>query len=116
MPEAYSREFRRDVLRECDAGRGTLEVAEEFGVSESWVRRCKQQRRETGQVEARRTRDRTPTWRAWADWLKELVAAEPGLYVREIRERLQADKNITVAESTITAALKGLGITRKKRR
>ena len=60
MPEAYSREFRRDVLRECDAGRGTREVAEEFGVSASWGRPCKQQRAETGQIEAKRTLERTP--------------------------------------------------------
>ena len=44
--EAYSKEFRRDVLRACDAGGGTREVALKFDVSESWVRRIKQERRE----------------------------------------------------------------------
>ena len=33
--EAYSKEFRRDVLAAVDAGRGTGEVATLFGVSES---------------------------------------------------------------------------------
>jgi len=33
--EAYSKEFRRDVQRACDAGGGTREVALRFDVSES---------------------------------------------------------------------------------
>jgi uracil-DNA glycosylase len=33
--DAYSKEFRRDVLAACDAGGGTREVALRFGVSES---------------------------------------------------------------------------------
>ena len=48
--EAYSKEFRRDVLRACDAGGGTREVALKFDVSESWVRRIKQERREQGKA------------------------------------------------------------------
>ena len=46
--KAYSMEFRRDVLTACDAGGATREVAVRFCVSESWVRRIKQDRRETG--------------------------------------------------------------------
>ena len=48
--EAYSKEFRRDVLAACDAGEGTRAVALRFGVSESWVRRIKQERREQGKI------------------------------------------------------------------
>ena len=48
--QAYSKEFRRDVLAACDAGGGTREVATRFDVSESWVRRIKQDRRESGKV------------------------------------------------------------------
>ena len=48
--EAYSKEFRRDVLAACDAGEGTRSVALRFDVSESWVRRIKQERREQGKV------------------------------------------------------------------
>ena len=46
--EAYSKEFRREILAACDAGEGTLSVALRFEVSESWVRRVKQERREQG--------------------------------------------------------------------
>ncbi len=46
----YSREFLANVFAMCDAGEGTKAVALHFKVSESWVRRIKQQRRETGQI------------------------------------------------------------------
>ena len=60
----YSKERRAEVLRECDAGKGTREVAASFGVSESWVRRVKQERRELGKVAPKLTRDRKPSWGA----------------------------------------------------
>ena len=44
----YSKEFRGEVLSACDAGGGTRVVATHFHVSESWVRRIKQERRELG--------------------------------------------------------------------
>ena len=42
----YSIEFRCGVLAACDRGRCPREVATYFNVSESWVRRVKQERRE----------------------------------------------------------------------
>ena len=65
--EAYSKEFRRDVLRACDAGDGTRAVALQFNVSESWVRRVKQQRREQGRTAPLTTRKRIPSWQAVAE-------------------------------------------------
>ena len=59
--EAYSKEFRREVLRACDSGMGTRDVALKFGVSESWVRRIKQERRELGKTAPSTTRRREPT-------------------------------------------------------
>lgn len=50
----YSKKFRRAVLSACDANEGTQAVALRFRVSQSWVRRIKQQRRESGQIEAKR--------------------------------------------------------------
>jgi transposase len=46
--KAYSLDFRKRVLAMCDRGRSTREVARAFDVSESWVRRIKQFRREQG--------------------------------------------------------------------
>ena len=51
--DPYSSEFRGEVLAACDANEGTRDIAVRFQVSESWVRRIMQQRRETGQVAAK---------------------------------------------------------------
>ena len=64
--EAYSKEFRRDVLAACDAGEGTRLVALRFDVSESWVRRIKQERREQGKVAPLSTRRRRKIWEPYA--------------------------------------------------
>lgn len=114
--QAYSKEFRRDVLAACDAGGGTKEVALRFGVAESWVRRIKQQRRETGQIAAKTTRSRRPKWAAWAEWLKAAVAATPDAYLRELKVRLKQERGIDARENLIGAACHALKLTRKKRR
>src|SRR5262245_64875161 len=72
----YSKEFRAEVLAACDANEETRAVALRFKVSESWVRRIKQRRRETGQVAPKTTRNRQPKWRAWADWLLAKLRSE----------------------------------------
>ena len=46
--KAYSMDLRKRVLAMCDVGRTTCEVAGVFDVSEPWVRRLKQWRREEG--------------------------------------------------------------------
>jgi transposase len=114
--QAYSKEFRRDVLAACDAGGGTKEVSLQFEVSESWVRRIKQQRRETGQIAPKTTRKRRPSWETWADWLRAEVAATPDAYLRELKVRLKQARGIDVRESLIGAACYALELTRKKRR
>ena len=57
---AYSKELRREVLAACDARLGTRVVALRFNVSESWVRRVKQERREQGKLGPCTKRRRTP--------------------------------------------------------
>lgn len=114
--EPYSKEFRRDVLAACDAGGGTREVATQFRVAESWVRRIKQQRRETGQVAPKTKRNRRPTWEAWADWLREAVTATPDAYLRELQARLKQERGIDASENLIGFACRALKLTRKKKR
>ena len=114
--ESYSKEFRGEVLAACDADEGTAAVALRFGVSESWVRRIKQQRRETGQIAAKTTRQREPTWRAWSDWLLAKIAARPDIYLRELQTELQAERGVTVCLMTICNACQALEQSRKKRR
>src|SRR5215471_18602596 len=50
----YSQDLRDKVVRACDAGERTRQqVADDFGVSASWVRRLLQRRRETGSFAAK---------------------------------------------------------------
>jgi transposase len=117
--EAYSKEFRRDVLRACDAlpeGTGTMEVARRFGVSEAWVRKIKQERRETCRVAPKATRRRTPKWRAWAEWLVAKIDASPDIYLRELRDALKSELGETASLGTLCAACAALDRPRKKRR
>lgn len=113
--EAYTKEFRRQVLAACDANEGTQAVALRFGVSESWVRRINQQRRETGQISARTTRNRTPKWQTWSDWLLAKIDARPDIYLRELQAALKAERGETVCLQTICNACAALERTRKKR-
>ncbi len=50
---AYSMEYRRAVAKAYDECGSSIEVADQFGCSESWVRRLIQRRRETGSLEPR---------------------------------------------------------------
>ncbi len=74
-----SAEFRRQVLAACDAGGGTRAVALRFQVSESWVRRIKQERRELGKTAPCQTRNRVPKWQAQADRITELIVEKHDL-------------------------------------
>ena len=112
----YDVEFRGEVLAACDAGKGTHSVALQFDVSESWVRRIKQQRRETGQVAPKQAAPRQPAWHAWKDWLLAKLAAEPDIYLRELQADLKAERDIEVCLTTICNACRELEQSRKKRR
>lgn len=113
---AYSKEFRGEVLSACDAGEGTQSVALRFDVSEAWVRRIKQQRRETGQVAAKTTRHRKPIWQNWADWLLAKIDERPDIYLRELQAALLSEREEKVCLQTICNACSALERSRKKRR
>jgi transposase len=114
--EAYSKEFRRDVLRACDAGGGTREVALKFDVSESWVRRIKQERREQGKTAPKTTRSRHKAWEPHADWILAQLDRQPDMYLRELQAAALAERNWQVSDVTLSRACRALRRTRKKRR
>jgi len=107
----YSKEFRGEVLAACDRGRSTREVATYFNVSESWVRRVKQERRELNKVAPCLTRRRTPLWAPLADRMRELIRRTPDLTLRELKAELQTELSV----QTLCTALKRLRLTVKKK-
>lgn len=109
--QPYSKEMRRDVLAACDAGEGTRAVALRFNCSESWVRRVKQERRELGKVAPATTRRRVPKWVRYREQIEALIAAQPDMTLRELKEALGTD----LSRSTLCVALRRLKLTLKKK-
>ena len=114
--EPYSLEFRGEVLAACDANEGTRDIAVRFRVSESWVRRIIQQRRETGQIAPKTAAPRQPKWHAWADWLMGKISARSDIYLRELQDELKQERGENVCLTTICNACRSLQQSRKKRR
>jgi transposase len=114
--EAYSKEFRRDVLAACDAGGGTRAVALKFDVSESWVRRIKQERREQGKLAPQTTRTRRKVWEPYADWILAQLDRRPDVYLRELQAAALEELGWQVSDVTLSRACRALRRTRKKRR
>lgn len=109
--KAYSKEMRRDVLDACDAGEGTRAVAFRFIVSESWVRRVKQQHRELGKTAPCTTRRRVPRWHAYREQIQKLIAERPDMTLQELKEALDT----SLSRSTLCVALQKLRLTLKKK-
>ena len=114
--KSYTAEFRGEVLAACDANEGTRDIAVRFAVSESWVRRIKQHRRETGQIAPKKAAPRQPKWRRWADWLVTKVTARPDIYLRELKADLKEELSEEACLMTICTACRELDQSRKKRR
>lgn len=108
---SYSMDLRQRVLSMSDAGHGSRQVACVLSVSESWVRRVKQRRREFGEL-GPRPRGGATVIKVDRQCLAELVEAQPDATLAELRERLGVD----CALSTICEALKQLRLTFKKSR
>lgn len=108
---AYSKEFRGEVLAACDAGGKTRAVALRFGVSESWVRRIKQERREQGKTAPLLTRRRPTKWAAEADNIRAAISRTPDLTLDELKVQL----GTSLGRSTLCRALQSLRLTLKKK-
>jgi transposase len=110
--KAYSMDLRRRVLADCDDGMPTSAVATKYKVSTAWVRRLKQRRRETGEVEPRQGRPGpAPMLAPHHDRLRDLVARQPDLSAEEYRDRL----GLACCALTVWRALRRLGLTFKKK-
>jgi transposase len=109
---AYSLDLRSRVLADCDRGLSTRTVATKYRVSESWVRRLKQRRRQTGAVApCQPAAGPKPSWLAYADRLREAIRPTPDATLEELRDRLE----LGVALSTLRRAVAALGLSVKKK-
>ena len=107
-------DLRDRVVAACDDGELLREeIAEEFGVSVSWIRRLLQGRRETGDYAPKTTkRGRKPIFSAEAlQRLDQLVEAQSDATLEELRDR----SGLSCSLMTVSNMLKRLGYRRKKR-
>jgi transposase len=111
---AYSMEFRLAVATAYEACGSSIEVAEEYHCSESWVRRLVQRERETGSLEPRPPKrpDTSKLDEADLDRLRTLITQKPDMTLGELAAAL----GNKVSEPTILRARRKLGFTRKKSR
>ena len=108
---AYSLDLRKRVLADCDRGDATLVVAKRYQVSAAWVRRLRQRRRESGEIEPRKSgQPRGRRLAAYGEQLKALNAKRPDATLAELREALGASISIW----TIWRALRDLKLSLKK--
>jgi transposase len=108
----YSIDLRERVLKDCVAGLGTKAVAQKYSVSQSWVRRLKQRNRRDGRIEPKSSRNhRVPQLDAYADRIRDLIAATPDMTLAELKKTL----GVTVALTNLWAAVAKLGLTVRKK-
>ena len=109
---AYSMEFRRAVAKAYDECGSSIEVAEQFGCSESWVRRLIQRRRETNSLEPRPAKlpDNSKLKEKELQQLQEMIARKPDMTLGELAKELAAGVSIP----TIWRATRKLGLVLKK--
>ncbi len=107
-------EFRRAVAVAHEASGSSLEVAREFGCSESWVRRLMQRERETGSLAPRPIKlpDNNKLDDEDLATIARLIDERPDIQLGELAEALS--KKVSVP--TLSRATRKLGYSRKKRR
>jgi transposase len=110
---AYSMDFRIAVARAYDESGSSIEVGEQFGCSESWVRRLIQHRRERGTLEPRSSA-RHDDQRTYDDaderTIRELIKSKPDATLAEVAESLGKPAHVC----TVSRTLSRLNLPRKK--
>ncbi len=109
---AFSMEFRVAVAKAYDECGSSIEVAEQFGCSASWVRRLIQRRRLTDSLEPLppRTPDTGKLDESDLEQLRVLIQNTPDMTLAE----LAAAMTTKVSVPTVWRATNKLGLTLKK--
>ena len=110
---AYSMDYRVAAARAYDECGSSIEVAEQFGCSQSWVRRLVQRRRERGTLEpgsSARRDDQRAYDEADEAKIRELIRARPDATLAEVAEALAKP----ASPAAVSRTLKRLDLPRKK--
>lgn len=117
MTRPYSIDLRERVLACVESGEPTRSVADQFGVSPSFVSKLHTRYRRTRSLapDPQGGDRRSGSIEAHADWLLEQVAAVPDMTLAELCEGLQ-QRGLQTVPSTVWRFLDRRGLTYKKRR
>lgn len=115
MARPYSEDLRERIVWAVNEGKSRNAVAKQFGVSISFVVKLMQRWDRQGTVKAERFGGwRRPLLAGHADRIRELVAANRDITLKELCAELAAE-GVATKRSTLADFLKRLGLNRKKR-
>lgn len=113
--KAYPAELRTRIVATVDRGMAHTEVARVFAVSERTIRRYLAQPRHTHDLTPRHSPGRPPTIGPdQAAALSAQVAAQPDATLADHCAIWAREHSVTVSVATMSRAIRGLAITRKK--
>lgn len=116
MPRAYSLDLRERLLRALDAGLDAAEVERTLGVSLATQRRWRRRAADgTGLAPGRSPGRGRLIPAAEEEGLRAQVAAAPDATLAQHCAAWEAAGKAAVSESTMSRALRRVGVTRKKR-
>lgn len=114
---AYSLDLRQRVVRAYEQGQSsTAQIAKQFGVGQTFVKKMLRQKRETSDLAPRphgggRPASLNPAQRRL---LQRKVQKQNDISLAELQELLRDETQLDVHVSTISRALKQLDLPRKK--
>ena len=115
MTAPLSRDLRERIRRAVEGGSSIRQAAARFQLSASAAVKLMQRLRRTGSTAPAQIGGyRRPVLEAHAEDLRALVARQPGITLREIKEALRTRGIEVKALSTIADMLHGLDLSHKK--
>ena len=117
--QAYSLDLRERVVAAYEKGNHTIaEIAAQFSVGETFLKKMLRQKRRTGSLErlppragAKKILNRTHR-----QWLAKQIKEQPDATLVELQTSLLANRGVLVSPATVSRELKLLRLPRKKNR
>ena len=115
--QPYSLDLRQKIIDTYVEGKNSQrQIANQFRVSDSFVRKLTKQYRETGDIQAKPRTEQTPT-KLNADQLttlKKIAQENNDATLAELRNRLEKEVGVWVSVTTMFRMIEKLNLTLKK--
>ena len=117
--QAYSLDLRERVVSAYEKGAHSIrEIAEQFSVGQTFVKKMLRQKRDTGSLArlAHRAGAKPALATPHRQWLARAIKEHPDATLAELREGLAKEQHLVVSPATVCRALQALRLPRKKSR